>query len=77
MHLPEEIGIDAFQAQRAPDGRYRTAPLRALWTHGKGGYYHDGRFATLPDVINHYNTFLGLGLTSSERADLEQYLKSL
>jgi mono/diheme cytochrome c family protein len=77
MHLPEEIGIDAFQAQRAPDGRYRTAPLRGLWTHGKGGYYHDGRFATLADVINHYNTFLGLGLTSSERADLEQYLKSL
>lgn len=77
MHLPEEIGIDAFQAQRAPDGRYRTAPLRGLWTHGKGGYYHDGRFATLADVINHYNTFLGLGLTSSERAELEQYLKSL
>jgi cytochrome c peroxidase len=77
MHLPEEIGIDAFQAQRAPDGRYRTSPLRGLWTHGKGGYYHDGRFATLADVINHYNEFLRLGLTASERADLEQYLKSL
>jgi hypothetical protein len=77
MHLPEEIGIDDFQAQRSPDGRYRTAPLRGLWTHGKGGYYHDGRFATLADVINHYNNFLGLGLTTSERADLEQYLKSL
>jgi hypothetical protein len=77
MHLPEEIGIDDFQAQRAPDGRYRTAPLRGLWTHGKGGYYHDGRFATLADVINHYNNFLGLGLTTSERADLEQYLRSL
>lgn len=77
MHLPEEIGIDDFQAQRSPDGRYRTAPLRGLWTHGKGGYYHDGRFATLADVIDHYNNFLGLGLTTSERADLEQYLKSL
>jgi hypothetical protein len=77
MHLPEEIGIDDFQAQRSPDGRYRTAPLRGLWTHGKGGYYHDGRFATLSDVIDHYNNFLDLGLTTSERADLEQYLKSL
>lgn len=77
MHLPEEIGIDDFQAQRSPDGRYRTAPLRGLWTHGKGGYYHDGRFATLADVINHYDEFLGLGLTASERADLEQYLLSL
>jgi hypothetical protein len=77
MHLPEEIGIDDFQAQRAPDGRYRTAPLRGLWTHGKGGYYHDGRFATLADVINHYNRFLGLGLTATERTELEQYLRSL
>jgi hypothetical protein len=77
MHLPEEIGIDDFQAQRSPDGRYRTAPLRGLWTHGKGGYYHDGRFATLADVIAHYNTFLGLGLTTTERTELEQYLKSL
>lgn len=77
MHLPEEIGIDAFQAQRSPDGRYRTAPLRGLWTHGKGGYYHDGRFVTLADVINHYNRFLGLGLTATERAELEQYLRSL
>lgn len=77
MHLPEEIGIDDFQAQRSPDGRYRTAPLRGLWTHGKGGYYHDGRFATLADVINHYDNFLGLGLSATERAELEQYLKSL
>jgi cytochrome c peroxidase len=77
MHLPEEIGIDDFQAQRAPDGRYPTAPLRGLWTHGKGGYYHDGRFATLADVITHYNNFLGLGSTATERAELEQYLRSL
>jgi hypothetical protein len=77
MHLPEEIGIDDFQAQRSPDGRYRTAPLRGLWTHSKGGYYHDGRFATLSDVIRHYDRFLALGLSAAERADLEQYLKSL
>jgi len=33
MHTPEQIGIDAFQANRAPDRRYRTAPLKGLWTH--------------------------------------------
>ena len=48
---PEEIGIDAFQADRGPDERYRTAPLKGLWTHTKGGFYHDGRFATLLDVV--------------------------
>lgn len=77
LHAPEEIGIDAFQANRSPEGRYRTAPLKGLWTHGKGGYYHDGRFATLRDVVAHYNAHLSLGLSSSERRDLVEYLKSL
>ncbi len=77
MHTAEEIGIDDFQASRSPDGRYRTAPLAGLWTHTKGGFYHDGRFATLHDVIAHYDSFMKLGLTGSEQQDLEQYLKSL
>src|SRR5687767_3325822 len=28
MHTPDEIGIDDFQANRAPDRRYRTSPLK-------------------------------------------------
>jgi hypothetical protein len=43
----------------------------------KGRYYHDGRFATLFDVVNHYDTFFHLGLTSPEKRDLIEYLKSL
>jgi len=77
MHTAEEIGVDDFQANRAPDERYRTAPLRGLWTHTRGGFYHDGRFATLGDVIGHYNRTFGLGLSEGERSDLEQYLRSL
>jgi cytochrome c peroxidase len=77
MHTPAEIGIDDFQAKRSPDERYRTAPLKGLWTHQKGGFYHDGRFSTLFDVVNHYDSFLGLGLTPSEKAVLVEYLKSL
>jgi hypothetical protein len=77
MRTPAEIGIDSFQADRAPDGRYRTTPLRGLWTHQKGGFFHDGRFATLADVVAHYDAFLGLGLTSAESSDLVEYLKSL
>lgn len=77
MHTPEEIGIDDFQASRSPDKRYRTAPLKGLWTHIKGGFYHDGRFATLLDVVNHYNSHLNLGLTDQEKIDLVEYLKSL
>jgi hypothetical protein len=77
MHTPEEIGIDSFQAKRSPDERYRTAPLKGLWSHQKGGFYHDGRFQTLFAVVDHYDTFFGLGLTPAEKADLIEYLKSL
>jgi hypothetical protein len=77
MHTAEEIGIDDFQANRAPDRRYRTSPLKGLWTHQKGGFYHDGRFATLRAVVNHYNGVLNLGLTDNEQTDLVEYLKSL
>jgi hypothetical protein len=77
MHTAAEIGIDDFQAQRSPDGMYRTTPLKGLWTHMKGGFYHDGRFPTLLDVINHYNTLFVLGLTEQEKSDLAEYLKSL
>lgn len=77
LHTPAEMGIDSFQADRSPDRRYRTAPLRGLWTHMKGGFFHDGRFATLRDVIVHYDSLFTLGLSAPEMADLEEYLKSL
>jgi hypothetical protein len=77
MHTAEEIGIDDFQANRAPDRRYRTSPLKGLWTHETGGFYHDGRFAILRDVVQHYNEFFGLGLGTQESNDLVEYLKSL
>jgi hypothetical protein len=77
MHTAAEIGIDDVQANRAPDRHYRTAPLRGLWTHTTGGFYHDGRFGTLRDVVDHYNTTFTLGLSGSEVADLVEYLKSL
>ena len=77
MHAGSDIGVDNFQADRAPDRKYRTSPLKGLWTHQKGGFYHDGRFATLDDVVNHYDTAMGLALNAQERADLVQFLKSL
>lgn len=77
MHSPAEVCIDDFQANRAPDRRYRTAPLGGLFTHQKGGFYHDGRFATLNDVVDHYNSCMSLGLTPDEKSDLIAYLRTL
>jgi hypothetical protein len=77
LHAPSEIGIDSFQADRSPTRMYRTAPLAGLWSHQKRGFYHDGRFANLREVIDHYDGFLGLKLTEQEKRDLAEYLKSL
>jgi hypothetical protein len=77
MHTPEEIGIDAFQASRSPDEHYRTSPLKGLWTHMERGFYHDGRFASLLDVVNHYDAHFELGLSDDQKVDLVEFLKSL
>jgi hypothetical protein len=77
LHSPDEIGIDSFQADRSPTHRYRTSPLAGLWSHQKGGFFHDGRFGTLADVVEHYNTQFMLGLQDQEKSDLIEYLKSL
>jgi len=77
LHAPSEIGVDSFQADRSPTHMYRTAPLAGLWTHQKGGFYHDGRFATLADVVNHYDKHFNLDLSSSQKSDLVEYLKGI
>ncbi len=86
LHTPEEMGIDSFQADRSPDGVYKTMNLAGVFIRenavfmnpaNKGRYYHDGRFKTLLDVVNFYNTRFSLGLTAQEKTDLVEYLKSL
>ena len=80
LHSADEIGIDDFQAMRSPDERYRTAPLRALWDTDKihkGGFYHDGRFATLQQVVDHYDNHFQLNLSNDEKSELIEYLKSI
>jgi cytochrome c peroxidase len=77
MHSPSEIGIDDFQANRSPDRKYRTTPLKGLWARQKGGFYHDGRFATLRDVVDHYDRVFKAGLTEVEKEDMVAYLLSL
>ncbi|MBM4052435.1 MAG: hypothetical protein FJ270_06825 [Planctomycetes bacterium] len=70
-------------------GQFRTPSLRGVALTAP--YMHDGRFATLADVIAFYDTLEGaialdhhreavlqpLGLTGDERADLEAFLVAL
>jgi mono/diheme cytochrome c family protein len=77
MHTAAEIGIDDFQSMRSPDERYRTTPLAGLFTRQKGGFYHDGRFADLRAVVEHYNRVFSLNLSEQDKANLIEYLRSL
>ena len=80
LHTAQEIGIDSFQADRGPERRYVTTPLRALFDMQKihkGGFYHDGRFATLDAVVDHYDNHLKLQLTPAQQRELIEYLKSI
>lgn len=73
-------------------GKFKTANLRN--SELRKSYMHDGRFKTLEEVVEHYNSGVrksawldpimtkagketGLNLTSSEKADLVAFLKSL
>jgi cytochrome c peroxidase len=76
MHEPSEICTDSFQADRSPDGMYRTTPLKGLFAHAKGGYWHDGRFKTLGAVVDHYDSCFQLALSPQEKTDLVEFLKS-
>jgi hypothetical protein len=71
------IGIDSFQADRSPNLGYRPPPLRGVFTRQKGGFFHDGRFATVNDVVAHFNAQFALALTPEEQGDLAEFVKSL
>jgi len=77
LHPAEELGIDSFQADRSPTHMYRTAPLAGLWAHQKGGFFHDGRFASLLEVVNHYDENMKLNLSDAQKKDLIEYLKGI
>ncbi len=71
---PEPNGVPSY-ASRTATKKYRTSPLRGLWQHPP--YFHNGVAPTLEAVVDRYDTRMTLGLTSEQKADLVQYLKSL
>src|SRR4029078_6657150 len=75
LHEPSEVGMDPRYAERTATGKYRTTPLRALWQHAP--YFHDGSAATLDAVVDHYDRLFGLRLSTRQKFDLVEYLKSL
>jgi mono/diheme cytochrome c family protein len=75
LHDPAETGMEPTYASRSASKKYRTTPLRGLARHAP--YFHDGRAATLPAVVDHYAGVLKLQLTAEQKKDLAEYLKTL
>ena len=42
----------------------------------KSGFYHHGRFTTLAEVVDHYESCFRIGLAAQEKQDIVEYLKS-
>ncbi|HEX6739011.1 MAG TPA: hypothetical protein VF310_12100 [Vicinamibacteria bacterium] len=74
-HDPGETGMEATYAARSATKKYRTTPLRGLAQHPP--YFHDGKAANLPAVVEHYAGALKLNLTPEQKKDLVEYLKSI
>jgi hypothetical protein len=76
LHAPAETGMEPVYASRsATKTGYRTAPLRGIWQHPP--YFHDGSAADLRAVVDHYNAILKLQLSTPQKRDLVEFLKSL
>ena len=81
LHAPSEVVSEPepngapSAAARSATKLYRTTPLRALQLHPP--YFHNGIASTLDAVVELYDTKQGLGLTTQQKADLVQYLRSL
>ena len=81
LHAPSEVvsepepGNAPSYASRSATKMYRTAPLRGVWQHAP--YFHNGIAPTLDAVVELYDAKTSLGLTTQQKADLVQYLKSL
>ncbi|TYB78932.1 cytochrome-c peroxidase [Bizionia myxarmorum] len=86
-----DIGLGAFTGDPADNGKFKSPSLRNL--KYTAPFMHDGRFASLDDVINHYSEGLknsptidplmkkvaqgGVQLTNQDKADLKAFLLSL
>ena len=75
LHAPSEIPTDPAYAARSATGKWRTTPLRALWQHPP--YFHDGSAPDLGSVVDRYDSRFALGLTSRQKLDLVEFLKTL
>jgi len=57
------------------DGPIKTFPLRGI--KDSPPYLHDGRLLTLEDTVEFFNLILELKLSTQEKKDLVEFMRSL
>jgi len=72
---PHRLQRGAGALQPSFEDGFETPTL--LGTIESAPYFHDGRFATLGEVVAWFDTTYGLSLTQGERADLTAYLEAV
>jgi hypothetical protein len=84
LHAPSEVASEPepggapSYALRSVTKQYRTTPLRGLFHPPQldGPYFHNGIAPTLEAVVDRYVAKRSLTLTTQQRADLVQFLRS-
>ncbi len=69
------VAVDKDYVKRSATKQWRVTPLKGIWQHPP--YFHDGSAKTLSDVVARYDQVGNLKLSTAEKADLTEYLKSL
>ena len=71
-HVPNAMFVDGQRHDVGSDGAFKTPTLRNV--RFTAPYFHDGRYATLDDVVAHFDRTFGLKLRQDEKQDLVAYL---
>jgi hypothetical protein len=69
------VAVDKDYVNRSATKQWRVTPLKGIWQHPP--YFHDGSAKTLTEVVARYDQERNLNLSTAEKADLTEYLKSL
>jgi cytochrome c peroxidase len=73
-HIPSGAFVD-HQQHDVGTGLYKTPTLRNANLNAP--YFHDGRFDTYDQVVDYFDGWFKLGLTTADKSDLVAYLKAV
>jgi hypothetical protein len=74
-HLPAGAFVDHVQHDVGSGGLYKTPTL--LNANFNAPYFHDGRYDSFDQVVDHFDRVFELGLLAQDRSDLVAYLRAV